>query len=118
MRFIAAVRELGLQVFVTELDVNDRALAADVAQRDAAVAAAYKQYVDLVLSDAAVKAVLTWGITDRYSWLNREATRSDGKQERSLPFDSAGRAKAGFYALRDAFDRRGTNPRRVPDEIR
>ena len=37
MRFIAAVRELGLQVFVTEMDVNDRALAADIASRDAAI---------------------------------------------------------------------------------
>ncbi len=69
MRFIAAARELGLQVFVTEMDVNDRALAADEPGRDAAVAAAYKQYLELALGDPAVRAVLTWGITDRYTWL-------------------------------------------------
>jgi endo-1,4-beta-xylanase len=96
MRFIAEVRELGLQVFITEMDVNDRALAPDVAVRDAAVAAAYRRYADLVLNDAAVKMVLTWGITDRYTWLNQEGGRTDGKPERPLLFDAAGRAKAAF----------------------
>ena len=117
MRFIAQVRELGLQVFITEMDVNDRALAADVATRDAAVAAAYRQYVNLVLSDSAVKLVLTWGITDRYTWLDHEQGRADGKLERPLPFDPTGRAKAGFYALRDAFDGRGTTLRSVLTDI-
>jgi endo-1,4-beta-xylanase len=106
MRFIGAVRELGLQVFVTEMDVNDRALPASVGARDAAGAAAYKSYLDLVLGDAAVRAVLTWGITDRYTWLNHEQTRADGLAERALPFDGDGRAKPAFYAMRDGFDGR------------
>jgi endo-1,4-beta-xylanase len=107
MRFIAAVRELGLQVFITEMDVNDRALAADGPGRDAAVATAYRQYLELVLGDAAVKAVLTWGITDRYTWLDHEEGRADGKAERPLLFDAAGKAKAAFFAVREAFDQRG-----------
>ena len=107
MRFIAAARELGLQVFITEMDVNDRALAADGPGRDAAVAAAYRQYLELVLGDPAVRLVLTWGITDRYTWLDHEESRADGKPERPLLFDAAGKAKASFFAVRDAFDRRG-----------
>jgi endo-1,4-beta-xylanase len=107
MRFIAAARELGLQVFITEMDVNDRALAAEIAGRDAAVAAAYRQYLELVLGDPAVKAVLTWGITDRYTWLGHEEGRADGKLERPLPFDAEGKAKAAFFAVREAFDLRG-----------
>ena len=107
MRFIAAARELGLQVFVTEMDVNDRALAADGPGRDAAVAAAYRQYLELALGDPAVRAVLTWGITDRYTWLGHEEGRADGKPERPLLFDAEGKAKAGFFAVREAFDQRG-----------
>ncbi len=106
MRFIAAVRELGLQVFVTEMDVNDRALAADEPGRDAAVAAAYRQYLEMVLGDPAVRLVLTWGITDRYTWLGHEDGRADGKLERPLPFDAEGKAKAAFFAMRGAFDQR------------
>jgi len=62
-----------------------------------------------VLGDPAVRAVLTWGITDRYTWLGHEEGRADGKPERPLLFDAAGKAKASFYAVRDAFDQRGQN---------
>jgi endo-1,4-beta-xylanase len=106
VRFLAAVRELGLQVFITEMDVNDRACPVDVPSRDAAVAATYKQYLDLVLAEPAVRAVLTWGITDRSTWLNGEGSRSDGQPERPLPFDADYRPAAAFFAMRDAFDRR------------
>lgn len=104
MGFLAAARELGLQVFVTEMDVNDRALAADIPLRDTSVAAAYKEYLDLVLGDPAVRAVLTWGITDRYTWLNSEDSRKDGQPERPLLFDADYKPKAAFFAARGAFD--------------
>lgn len=110
MGFIAAARELGLQVFITEMDVDDRALAADVAERDAAVAAAYKQYLDLVLADPAVRLVLTWGITDRYTWLDHDQSRADGKPERPLPFDAEGKATPAFFAVRGALAARGSEP--------
>ena len=105
MRFIASVRELGLQVFLTELDVNDRSSPADQRFRDAAVASTYRQYLDLVLTDPAVRAVLTWGITDRYTWLNHEGTRADKQPERCLPFDADNTPAQAFYAMRDCFDR-------------
>ncbi len=40
-RFMASVRELGLQIFLTEMDVNDRKLPPDEATRDAAFARTY-----------------------------------------------------------------------------
>jgi endo-1,4-beta-xylanase len=106
MRFIAEVRGLGLQVFLTELDVNDRGLPLDQQTRDAVVAATYEQFLEQTLGDAAVRAVLTWGITDRYTWLNHEGSRSDGQPERPLPFDSACLPKATAFAMRAAFDSR------------
>jgi endo-1,4-beta-xylanase len=112
MRFSAAARELGLQVFVTEMDVNDRALPVDAVVRDLAVATAYRRYLDLVLGDPAVRAVLTWGITDRYTWLDHEDTRADGLPERPLPFDSDYKAKPACFAIRDAFDGRNGSGRK------
>ena len=53
MAFLAAVRQLGLLVFITELDVNDRKLPVDLAARDAAVARVYADYLNLVLHEPA-----------------------------------------------------------------
>jgi endo-1,4-beta-xylanase len=110
MRFIAAVRQLGLQVFLSELDVNDRDSPASQPFRDAAVAATYRRYLDTVLADPAVRAVLTWGITDKYTWLNSEGARTDKLPERDLPFDADMVPTPAFYAMREAFDRRPSPP--------
>jgi endo-1,4-beta-xylanase len=104
-RFLASARELDLQVFLTEMDVNDRSLPEGIAERDAAVAEAYARYLDLVLRDPAVTAVLTWGITDRYTWLNHEDGRSDKLAERPLPFDVNYQPKPAFLALRHSVDK-------------
>jgi endo-1,4-beta-xylanase len=98
MAMIAEVRKMGLKVLVTEMDVNDRYVAAEVGARDAAVAQMYGSYLGTVLQDPAVIAVLTWGITDKYTWLNGEDSRTDGEKERPLPFDAAMQPTAAFAA--------------------
>ncbi len=98
MAMIADVRKMGLKVLVTEMDVNDRYVAAEIGTRDAAVAQMYGSYLGTVLQDPAVIAVLTWGITDRYTWLNGEDSRTDGQPERPLPFDATLQPTAAFAA--------------------
>jgi endo-1,4-beta-xylanase len=63
------------------------------------VAAAYGEYLDTVLADPAVIAVLTWGITDKYTWLNYTDSREDKLPERCLPFDAAMQPKAAFREM-------------------
>ena len=103
MALLSAVRELGLQVFVTELDVNDRMLPAETHARDAEVARVYANFLGLVLHEPALSVVMTWGITDRHTWLK---DRQDGLGERSLPFDPDGQPAPAFFAVRKAFDER------------
>ena len=105
-RFIAAVRGLELQVFLTEIDVNDKEWPASEAIRDTAVADCYGSVLDIALADPAVKAVLTWGITDRSTWLNSEGARKDHLPERCLPFDKSDAPKKAFFAMRNSFDKR------------
>jgi endo-1,4-beta-xylanase len=95
---IVEARKMGLKVLVTEMDVNDRYVAAEIGPRDAAVARMYGSYLGTVLGDPAVIAVLTWGITDKYTWLDREDSRTDGEPERPLPFDEAMQPTAAFAA--------------------
>ncbi|MES2393942.1 MAG: endo-1,4-beta-xylanase [Acidobacteriota bacterium] len=95
---IAEARSMGVKVLLTEMDVNDRALGGAIPERDAAVAAAYASYLHEALEDPAVIALLTWGISDRYTWLNSEGKRKDGLQERCLPFDAEMKPTAAFEA--------------------
>ncbi|MHB1958462.1 MAG: endo-1,4-beta-xylanase [Acidobacteriaceae bacterium] len=106
--FVREMAKLNLQVFVTELDVADRKVSGTVHERDAVVAKVYRDYLTMMLAEPNVKAVLTWGITDRYTWLNgqKEDKRADGKPLRPLPFDGNLQPTAAFYAERDAIDTR------------
>jgi endo-1,4-beta-xylanase len=99
---IATVRGMGLKVLLTEMDVNDRALPAAIPARDAAVAEAYANYLKITLADPAVIALLTWGITDKYTWLNHEDSRADKLPERCLPFDADLQPVPAFKAEVDA----------------
>ena len=96
---IAAARAMGLKVLVTEMDVNDRHLAPPIPARDEAVAAVYGSYLKTVLADRAVIAMLTWGITDKYTWLNGEDSRDDKLPERALPFDASMQPKLAASAI-------------------
>lgn len=105
--FVRELRRMGLQVFVTEMDVNDHRLAGSVAERDAGVAKVYRDYVSMMLAEPNVTAVLTWGITDKYTWLDgAKYVRSDGQPQRCLPFDADYQPTPAFFALRDAIDSR------------
>jgi endo-1,4-beta-xylanase len=106
MKMIAEARGMGLKVLLTEMDVNDRALGPEIPERDAAVAETYKSYLGMVVRDPAVIAVLTWGITDRYTWLNGEDSRADGVKERPLPFDAEMKAKLAVGGMRQGIGSR------------
>ncbi|HTW47313.1 MAG TPA: endo-1,4-beta-xylanase [Acidobacteriaceae bacterium] len=105
--FVRELRSMDLQVFVTELDVNEKKLEGSEAERDAAIARIYKDYVTMMVAEPNVTAVLTWGITDRYTWLNGpKVARPDGKPQRCLPFNADYQPAPAFFALRDALDSR------------
>lgn len=97
-QFLREVHGMGLKILLTEMDVNDRALPADPQARDQAVAATYGSYLKDTLAMPGVVALLTWGITDRYTWLNGEDSRADKQPERALPFDRELRPKAAYVA--------------------
>jgi len=105
--FVRELRHMGLQVFITEFDVNEKELEGSEADRDAAIARVYKDYVTMMVAEPNVTAVLTWGITDRYTWLNgSKFGRADGKPQRCLPFDADYHPTPAFFALRAALDSR------------
>lgn len=90
-RFLAALASMGLVIHITEMDVIDRTLPAEPAVRGAAVAALTRAVLETALDARAVRAVLTWGLTSRYSWLETsdEVRRPDGLPTLGLPYDAA-----------------------------
>ncbi|MDF5716526.1 MAG: endo-1,4-beta-xylanase [Rhizonema sp. NSF051] len=102
--FLSDVASLGLKILVTELDVIDQKLPSSTYDRDRIVAARYEDYLSVVLDERAVIAVLTWGLSDRRTWLSMFTPRSDKTPVRPLPLDSNLQRKVAWNAIARAFD--------------
>jgi len=85
----AKVRALGLEVYITELDVSIRA-----GQTEAQQAEVYANVLRTCLAETACRALQIWGFTDRYSW-RRETT--------PLVLDRAYLPKPAYLALQEVF---------------
>jgi endo-1,4-beta-xylanase len=85
--FVAEVHSLGLKVHVTELDVIDHDLPAQIGKRDTAVAAHAHDFLEAISAAVRPSFIGTWGITDRYSWVPIWYKRGDGLPNRPLPLD-------------------------------
>lgn len=92
-RFLDEVMGMGLDLLITEFDVNDQALPSDIAERDAGVAAAARDWLDVTLASPRLHRFLCWGLADHYSWLQDFSPRADGRPKRVLPYDDQLRAK-------------------------
>lgn len=105
-RFLRALAGMGLTIYITELDVLDQKLPADVAERDRIVAETCRRYLDVALDEPAVKAVMTWGLSDRYTYMSQDpqSRRPDGLPSRCLPWDPALAPTPMARALAEAFE--------------
>jgi endo-1,4-beta-xylanase len=103
-KFLDEVSAMGLQLLITEFDVNDRNLPADIAARDAGVAAAARDYLDVTFSYPNLGDFLFWGLTDSQSWLQKwpGIARHDSTEMRPAPFDDRYRPKRLREAVADA----------------
>ncbi|MFM9975146.1 MAG: endo-1,4-beta-xylanase [Beijerinckiaceae bacterium] len=86
-RFVKDLRALDVAVLVTELDLIDWRLPAATAERDAAAARHVKTFLSALSDAGPVDSIITWGITDRYSWIPEHFKRRDGLPNRPLPLD-------------------------------
>jgi endo-1,4-beta-xylanase len=103
--FVRQIRALDLQVLITELDVREeRPPAGDFAARDAAVASRVHAVLSAAIEGGA-RGVLTWGISDRWSWLHRDQAVAlpGGDVHRGLPYDWELNRKQMWRAMARAF---------------
>jgi endo-1,4-beta-xylanase len=86
--------------------VVDNKLPAGRPVRDQLVGERYYEFLSIFLRNKAAVAVITWGLSDRYSWLNKidKYRRSDQLPLRPLPYDADLRPKGAWDAIAKAFD--------------
>jgi endo-1,4-beta-xylanase len=109
-RFLDEVTGMGYRLLITEFDVKDKALPANIAQRDEKVADFARRYFELMFDYADhLDDVLAWGMVDRFNWLQgfAPAKRADGQEVRGTPYDSQYHAKPLRSALAQVFNAAG-----------
>ncbi|WP_375195453.1 endo-1,4-beta-xylanase [Sphingobium sp.] len=105
-RFLDQLRGYGLTFSVTEFDVADRGGPPNPDKRDQQIASVAKAFLDVALDNPAMRSILCWGLSDRYSWLSNfpDYKWPDGQLSRGLPLDGDMRRKPLWDAIASAFD--------------
>jgi endo-1,4-beta-xylanase len=111
LTFIRSLEKAGLDVYISEMDVNDAEFDADIERRDTEVATLYRDYLDAVLQSKAVKRVVFWGLADSANWISDGGSRQrrDGKSQRPSLFDAKLDKKPAYYQVMEAL--RGASSR-------
>ena len=95
--FLKEVRAQGLQIFITELDLDVSSLSGRADDKIILAQNYLRTYLDMVQESGEVDLLLTWGLSDRYSWLRQSKTRLAG----ALPLDGELNRGAMWETLRD-----------------
>jgi endo-1,4-beta-xylanase len=104
--FVKALRGLGLEVCVSELDVNDHFSGSDEV-RKRAVGQAYEVFIGDIIPRAGLKRLLFWTLTDQDVWYNDSVRfkRADGKPQYSGLFDARMQPNPAFSDVANALKR-------------
>jgi endo-1,4-beta-xylanase len=88
--------DLGLQVHITEMDVRTKDSSLSDTEKLVKQAEVYRQALSVCLAASNCNVFITWGTTDRYSWI-REVYGPDNP----LLFDDNGQPKPAYFAIMD-----------------
>jgi len=106
-RFLTAIEDRKLDIYISELDVDDSSFPDDISQRDQLVANAYYRFLSIALKHPRVKRVMTWGLVDTYSYyvaIAKQQNPNTTRLPRPLLFDSNFQRKPAWYAVQRAFN--------------
>jgi endo-1,4-beta-xylanase len=107
--FLWKLHSRGLNIYISEFDVEDSRYPTGLRSRDKRVANRTYQFLSEVLKVPSVKALICWQLSDRYSWYHNMALEDNPRAKRlprPLPFDERLRPKASYHAMVRAFRER------------
>jgi endo-1,4-beta-xylanase len=93
-QFCADLAKLEVGTVVTELDVIDWRLPANIATRDRAAASLVQSFLAAMWVSNKPESIITWGLSDSNSWISTTFKREDKLANRPLPLDVDNRPKA------------------------
>jgi endo-1,4-beta-xylanase len=99
--------ELGLSVYITELDVNLINVKGTQTEKYQAQAKVYRDVVEAALESKVCKSITIWGISDQYSWLIQPEYKAQGGGDALLLYDNAYQPKPAYEAVREALKNGG-----------
>jgi endo-1,4-beta-xylanase len=91
--FARELGRMGVGVVVTELDVIDWQINAGPPERDRIVAEVARGFLEALAEGQRPQAIVTWGLSDRSTWVSDTFPRRDGDAARPLPLDAEYREK-------------------------
>ena len=92
---LARLAGLGLEIHITELDVQIQRIEGSDEEKLARQAQVYQDVLCTALENEQLKAIVTWGFTDRYSWIPHFTKQEDAP----LPFDAYYQPKPAYDAI-------------------
>jgi len=87
--------DLGLEIHITEMDVQIQNLKGSLDEQLEKQARVYEDVLTVALRNPQLKAFILWGFTDRYSWIPKVTGHADAP----LPFDEYYQPKPAYDAL-------------------
>jgi endo-1,4-beta-xylanase len=63
-----------------------------------------ENFLAVALDEPAVVSLVTFGLSDRYTWLEEDYPRKHGMPRRPLPFDQRLRPKPAYHALENGLN--------------
>lgn len=100
--FCRELGRLGVGVRITELDVIDWKLPGPVGDRDRRVADLTAAFLGAVIEGQRPSAIITWGLSDRSTWVSDTFKRQDSFKARPLPLDADYQPKPMMAAIQAA----------------
>lgn len=105
LRFLDEIAARKIDIYLTELDIEDVGFAKDISKRDEQVAEWTTRFLEPVLRNRAIKVLITWHLSDKYTWYREPQVASERSfrfPSRPLPFDDRFHEKRMGAAMRRA----------------
>lgn len=94
---ISRLGKLGLEVHITEMDVQIQGGVGSFEERIQEQAMAYKKILQEAMSCSNFKALVQWGVNDKYSWIHDFT----GQHDAPLLFDEDNKPKPAYFAIKE-----------------